>query len=405
MTKENNNYAWPVTAVSRVDYDCFYEVIKKIRKRKGNQKIVVFGAGIRGTLFSMMLKEAGITDFIFTDNNRKKWGGYINEHPIISLDEALLNKKDILVFITVENGKDICSQLTIYGLVENENLFLLDPNKYYYYIEEFIKNDNIDILTMGDCGLTHISLLDINKSNLGDLIKESLNNYSCKVLGMHGMGMRAFYNILCAQLHMGIKPKYLIMLVNFDTFTGKQHYMPRSQHVDLIESIAEISGLINQEMVEYVKLTRERSKGFYIEFASALDSKNNESNLQALYLKMNYMYKLKASNEGIIYLMKILELVKNENIIPILFIPPINFMRGEDYYGQEFYEAYDANRVAIKEMINEKGYDILDLSYVLSDYEFAELNTVDECANYMGRQKICQHIINYFEQNIKKKED
>ncbi|MCT4543312.1 MAG: hypothetical protein N4A63_07205 [Vallitalea sp.] len=391
------NYAWPVTAVSKVVYDCFNNAIKKIKENNQNKNIVVFGAGIRGTLFSMMLEEAGIKDFVFSDNNEKKCGGYINEYPIIPLDEVLINIENKVIFITVENGRAICSQLSKYGLVENKQFFLLDPNLYSHYIKEFKKNDKIDVLTLGDCGLTHISLLDNNKLNLDDLLREGLSSYSCKVLGMHGMGMRAFYNILCAQLHMGIKLKYVIMLVNFDTFTGKQHYLPRSQHSELIKRIAEISKLDSKEMVEYVKITEERFNSFHIEFASTSDSKTNKSNTNALYMKMNYMYKLKPDNEGIVYLTKILDLVKEKNISPILFIPPVNYMRGEQYFGTEFYKAYDANCILLKQIIKKKGFDILDLSYTLLDCEFADVNSADECANYIGRQKICEEIINYFE--------
>lgn len=394
------NYAWPVTAVSKLVYECFYNAVRKIKENNLDKNIVVFGAGIRGTLFSIILEEAGIEHFVFTDNNQKKWGGYINQYPIISLEEALKNIENKMVFVTVENGRDICSQLSSYGLVENKEFFLLDTNVYNNYIKEFKKKDKIDILTMGDCGLTHISLLDNNKLNLGDLLKERLCGYSCKVLGMHGMGMRAYYNILCAQLHMDIKPNYLILFVNFETFTGKQHYLPRSQHSELIKRIAEISQISSEEMTEYVKVTKERFNNFHLEFTSA--SNSSSSKLNALYMKMNYMYKLKTNNEGIVYFMKILDMVKKENIAPILFIPPVNYMRGKQYFGQEFYTAYESNCVLVKEMVKYKGFDIFDLSYILSDIEFADVSTIDESANYEGRKKICHEIVRYFENKIEK---
>jgi hypothetical protein len=399
---KESNYAWPVTAVSKNVYDCFSNAIKLNMGKIKNKKVVIFGAGIRGTLFSIMMHSHGIENFIFTDNNEEKWGGYINTYPIVSIEKALENKEDILIFITVENGVDIKKQLIMLGFIEDENFLLLDTNLYDIYMKQFNRKEIIDILVMGDCGLTHISLLDSQKSNLGKMLEDKLSDFTSKVLAMHGMGMRAFYNILCAQIYMDIKPKYLILPVNFDTFTGKHHCLPRTQHAELIKRIAEASKFNSEEMDDYVKLTEERSKSFHIEFSSKTSTKDNQSDLlNALYMKMNYMYKLKSDNEGVRYLMKILDLVKEQNILPILFIPPVNYMRGEQYFGQKFYEAYGANCTSLKNMLQQKNVDIMDLSYILTDSEFSDISTVDETANYFGRIQICNEITNYFNDIVK----
>lgn len=395
--KESVNYAWPVTAVHKVVYNRFQKAVNDIKNKYNFKKIVVFGAGIRGTLFSVMLEKEGISDFIFTDNNKEKWDGYINDYPILSLEDALSDIKNTMVFITVENGNAIKKQLDELGYSENENYFFMDTNLYDEYMKEYKKNDGIDTLIIGDCGLTHISMLDENKKNLGELITDKIDDSKSKVLAMHGMGMRAFYNIICSQLIMGVKPKNVIILVNFDTFTGKHHFLPRSQHTELFRRIVNYSQINTWESNEYLKLTEERFNSFHTELSSAKNIKhNNIDALSALYMKMNYMYRLKGDNEGIIYLLKILELFNENKIVPTLFVPPVNYMRGEQYYGEKFHDAYASNFNKLSELVKSRGFDLLDLSFLLEDNEFADVSTVDECANYQGRLKIRDMILDYY---------
>ena len=63
---EAKNFAWPVTSVNREDYDALMECM--IRNEGTWEKIVIFGAGIRGTEFSVVLKEKGYKNIFFVDN-------------------------------------------------------------------------------------------------------------------------------------------------------------------------------------------------------------------------------------------------------------------------------------------------------------------------------------------------
>ena len=65
-----------------------------------NRKIVIFGSGIRGTQFSLMLKKNGYQDICFTDNNEKKVGCWINEYPIIPVSSLLGMKSKIVILIS-----------------------------------------------------------------------------------------------------------------------------------------------------------------------------------------------------------------------------------------------------------------------------------------------------------------
>ena len=108
---------------------------------------------------------------------------------------------------------------------------------------------------------------------------------------------------------------------------------------------------------------------------------------------MNYMYTLKRDNEGIVYLEKLLKLCKERSVKPIVFIPPANYMYAVSLFGEKFSEAYDKNVAYLKEIAEEYGVSILDLSYILKDYQFADLHTIDETANYEGRKLVVEKLI------------
>ena len=93
---------------------------------------------------------------------------------------------------------------------------------------------------MGDCGITDLSIKDINRANLGDMLSERAGKNAVKVLAIHAMGMRAYYTIFKAHCEYVYKPKNIVLMVNMEVFTGKQHLLPRSQHAALIERISKI---------------------------------------------------------------------------------------------------------------------------------------------------------------------
>ncbi len=68
-------------------------------------------------------------------------------------------------------------------------------------------------------------------------------------------------------------------------------------------------------------------------------------------------------------------------------------MYAVSLFGEKFSEAYDKNVAYLKEIAEEYGVSILDLSYILKDYQFADLHTIDETANYEGRKLVVEKLI------------
>lgn len=367
------------------DYEALKSCIENNRAKFENKQIIVFGAGIRGSVFAVILKKLGFHDLLFTDNNEKKWNGFINEFPIKSVLELENHLQDSTVIIAVENGEGIKTQLEDVGFKENETYFYVKTDIYDIFMREFNKKMQTETLIFGDCGLSQVAIKDKDYENLGSMLKRRLNSETTKVLAMHGMGMRAFYNILAAQCQMGMKPRKCALMVNFEVFTGTHHLFPRTQHVPLIERIYKESGIENEELTTYHDLVHARVQQLKLDvFSSAEENTDNDLN-RMLILRKNYMYKLKFDSEDVEYLKKILLFCKEENIKVIPFIPPVNYMLTEQFFGGKFTTIYNENCDKMKKYIKEIGYEVLDLSYLLPSNCFADVNTIDETTNYKGR--------------------
>ena len=62
----------------------FVEMNREVLEDK---RLLIFGAGVRGSIFGMLLQNEGIPEFDYCDNNEIKWGGTIGTHIIISPKE------------------------------------------------------------------------------------------------------------------------------------------------------------------------------------------------------------------------------------------------------------------------------------------------------------------------------
>lgn len=393
--KECINFAWPVTSVNREDYLAFNRWFEGNRDNILQGKVAIWGAGIRGTEFSILFKRNDFYNLFFVDNNEQKWGGVVDEFPIISTDEffGMTEKERIKIVISTENCVDIKRQLESKGYIQNEDFYIIESNLYQKYVDEFLRKYKNNVLVMGDCEFSKISLKDSDLSDLDEMLKEKCGDDKVKVLAMHGMGLRSYYNILIAQIDRNMQPKALLVMVNLDTLTGIQHLLPRSQHEELLQKIYDITPQKRDEFSEYMQCVRERSRNIQAEFSTKGNSgtdKNLEEVKAKNYFRLNYMYKLDENIEGLQYLRKIIELAKEKGIVCIPFVPPVNYQLAERLFGEKFRVRYEDNMEIIRKIAKEKQVQLLDMSYSLNGEMFAYPNTPDETANEAGRKKIAE---------------
>ena len=188
-------------------------------------------------------------------------------------------------------------------------------------------------------------------------------------------------------------PKILVIMINMDTLTGKQHLLPRSQHEELLRMVYEKAHVDSKEYEEYLEIVHERKKNLQAEFftTNKFGKRDVPSDAKSkVYFRVNYLYELDVETEGIQYLKKIIQLARENNIKVIPFVPPVNYELGERIFGADFNKRYAKNVNKIESIERENDLELLEMSYSLKQNEFAQPDTPDETANDAGRKKVAE---------------
>jgi len=389
--KVGKDFTWPVTVMLYDDYVALKKCVELNREIFAQKQLVVFGAGIRGSLFAVILRMLGVRGFLFSDNNSEKWGGYIFEHKIVPPSYLEENIDLIVVLNSVEDGGGINEKLTRSGFIENVNLFRVDSNVYQNYIEEMKREIDVETLVVGDCGLSQIAITDVKTDSLATMIRQKFGEEKTKVLAMHGMGMRSFYTAIKIQLKLNPTIKNLILMVNFEVFTGKHHLLPRTQHAELFSMILQQLNLHDDEFLEYVQCVKKRTENFKLDVFSPSNGDGGNSNARLVFY-MNYLYTLRKDTEDMQYLFRIIDLVTESKINFLPYIPSVNYEFAQKIVGDIFNYKYNENCKKMTRWIREKDFNVLDLSYLLPADHFAAPNTIDETTNYNGRVKVLNEL-------------
>ena len=386
---ERKNFAWPVTSMDQENYDGFFAWFTQNRALLSNHRLYIWGAGIRGTSFGILLREQGVHDFTFVDSNPEKWGGFIDEAPIISPEEleAVRTAEKQIILISVENSRGIQRELDAKGYLKNHDYFAIETDAYTEYVQEFLRPYGNHLLIMGDCEFTTISIKDTRHDSLREKLYRRFGKERVKILAMHGMGPRAEYNIFHALIAQGTKPERLALMVNFDVLTGKQHLLPRSQHAELLNMLLEAQKNPSEEFQDYVKLTQERSKNLQMEFFTGPESAEGLSDAKARnYIRLNYLYNLDTASEGVRYFEKLLDEAASEGVKTLAFLPPFNYQMAERLMGDAYQARYKNNQEKIHRVIDAHEARLLDMSFDLSSDLFSTPDTVSETSNDAGRE-------------------
>lgn len=402
MSEDIKDFAWPVTAISKENYTAIMECVRKNNELFSKKKILIFGAGIRGAEIAVILKSEGYLDIIFTDNNPEKWGGVIDGVSIISTEDALEKREEVVYLISVEEGEPIRRQLEKFGLIYEKDFFFPKPDLYQRFIDEFKRNMHDEILVMGDCMFEVIAFDDEKKESLLEIMQQKLGYGNVKHLTMHGMGLPTFYHMLRAQINNDMIPRIFVVMLNFETLTGKQHLLPRSQHTELVNQVVDMSSDPTGELKKYQKVVAERVRNVQAEFfttnkfASNKTANNTRGKISdsasRVFFKLNYLYKLDPEMESIQYLKKIMILAHEYHFKVLPFVPPVNYERGAELFGDRFEDDYNHNLKILEGIIDDGGFALLDLSHICTRELFAHVTTPDETTNYMGRKKVAEYI-------------
>lgn len=85
-----------------------------------------------------------------------------------------------------------------------------------------------------------------------------------------------------------------------------------------------------------------------------------------------YMYNLDANHPKIQALIQLADVFQQSEMRPIFYITPVNYELGQRYLGDDFTAQWDANTQLIKDVLADKGFEVLDLSYDLAAFAFID---------------------------------
>ena len=129
---------WPLKTAQKEILKAFDQFVIENKSFLENKKLLVWGASVRGTLLGMILEKKGLIDFLYIDNDERKWGNHINGHSILNPNEVRNQLQNTFILIPVEYPEEICKQLYSWGLKE-DSFAVIKSNIEKSYTEEFFR--------------------------------------------------------------------------------------------------------------------------------------------------------------------------------------------------------------------------------------------------------------------------
>lgn len=386
-----------IECIAKENYDNFCNAIMETKMLRREKTIAIFGAGILGMQFANTLQSLEISNFVFCDNDINKWGRMISNAPIFSPSVIFQQSDTFFVYLAIEDYYECLKMLINNGYQLGYNLFNLTNCSELRLIEDYEQNFGAEVLILGDCTTTTISLNDEKKLSLKDLLYKK---NEVKVMAMNGLYMRAFYNLFLLNLNDMHALRKVVVLLNLDIFGNKYHLLCKNQHEIVFEKMYKKFKGKNSEIADFINTMQERRKNTYIfNYVSPNRDENlSESKIEQgrrNHLKLNYLYELQEDNESMQYLGKMVEECIKRNILPCFVVMPVNWELGELYFKDDFYERYNKIRDVICECIVSRKGTVLDMSYQLTQDDFISLRSTNEGIKEDGRNKIAQAIINF----------
>ena len=126
---------WPLKTAQKEILKAFDQFVIENKSFLENKKLLVWGASVRGTLLGMILEKKGLIDFLYIDNDERKWGNHINGHSILNPNEVRNQLQNTFILIPVEYPEEICKQLYSWGLKE-DSFAVIKSNIEKSYTEE-----------------------------------------------------------------------------------------------------------------------------------------------------------------------------------------------------------------------------------------------------------------------------
>lgn len=387
---------WPLKTAQKEILKAFDQFVIENKSFLENKKLLVWGASVRGTLLGMILEKKGLIDFLYIDNDERKWGNHINGHSILNPNEVRNQLQNTFILIPVEYPEEICKQLYSWGLKE-DSFAVIKSNIEKSYTEEFFRQYGYDRLVIGETFLNETIIDEENPESIKDCLWRTYKKENMKVLAMNCMGMQGFYHMIRLQIMLGYVPQKVWIFVNFETLTEFHHMLSRTQHPDLLKMIAETGQIRDEYFQQYIQQAEERARNYKIEMQYSpqrtFDGKNvDNETIQKEYMKIQILRPLSLETEEMLYFKRILQVLRKYDIAGYVINTPINYQLAKKLYHEEFVEIYEKNRRVLKKLSDDYKCQFWDMGDLLEEGDFVSMVTINDAVCQSGRDKILAYI-------------
>lgn len=268
----------------------------------------------------------------------------------------------------------------------------------------------VDVIYFGDSTVTALAPEDTDRRALGQMLQESLPLLEVSPLA-HYAYHAEIYEAYCEYIRGGEQSPWAVVIpVNLRSFSLEWDRKPEWEFVRE-KYLLRHRGLVARSLLRpltvfrAVDLTPISQEDYlktpvYVGDALAGEVRDFETmgrdvdadvfyERQFAYL---YQYPLNRDHPKLVALIRAIESLQAQDILPLLYITPIDYRTGEKYAGDAFAEQVAENVSLIRTVLAETGLQVLDLSRLLGPEAFCYQREVHEHLRAGGRKMVAERI-------------
>ena len=276
-----------------------------------------------------------------------------------------------------------------------------------------------EVLYLGDSVLERISWSDKDKRTLDRMVAARLTDKMGLLSISHSAyHLKVYYHLLQILKVTDRKPRLVILPINMRSFSPQWNLNPAWQfedEIDALKKYVETPGSkipVLPEKADHVPPTEvERMVevkypftelnylGEFYDLIKDSPSMEDEKRYRKKQIYIfHYLYQLLPVNPRLLFLTKIIELLRELNINLLVYITPINYQGGNRYLGSDFIKLFQENVGVVRDILSpflERGtVHFLDIGQLLSSEYFFNVDEATEHLNQHGREQVAKVIAN-----------
>lgn len=293
-----------------------------------------------------------------------------------------------------------------------------------------------DVLFLGDSVLDSISKFDKNTKTLDQMVAAYLNDkISMGCISRAAYHIGVYYQFSRLLQYLTSKPKIVVFPINMRSFSPQWYLNPEHRCTELVRKIEKHIGRFgNSVNKDLYGIDKQISKSVFLntrvfypgtsfqyikDFENIIATKPEDKDgiifrRRHIFI-YHYMYKLEPTHPKLLLLRDLIQLLKDMQIVSVIYITPVNFKAGLKHAGDDFMRVFSSNlqvvfnclgctsKSASKNpvFINEQSCVFGDYSQSLGPEYFFNEDHPTEHLNETGRASLAKIISNMISEAFK----